>query len=343
MAEWHVRQAGSRPIGPVSTELVIRGIEAGKVDLTAEVCRVGSRDWMPIDMVDEFAHVAVDEEAATRVTESPWFADQPSSPVAASQPRIAPPPAPKPSSSLGLPRARAPLPSAPRAAPPPPPVRSAPRASQPRQPPIPLPAQNRYGETDDDAMTNVVHSPLDAGAVTYECDDETMTRVAAPRAPAEPLGAAPKKPGLLKTAPMWAADMPDIEPVRPVAAEPSRRLPAPRPAAGAPPESAIEVRADLLAGPVEMPPAPPGFGGPAFPPPQQSFDVARFAPTQPAGTGPAPGGYAPMPAPPQQYGYPPQPSPPQRSADSGVKALIALIALLFLALMTVLILLVLRR
>jgi hypothetical protein len=344
MAEWHVRQAGSRPIGPVSTELVIRGIEAGKVALDAEVCRVGSRDWMPIDMVDEFAHVAVDEEAATRVTESPWFADQPS------QPRIAPPPAPKPSSSLGLPQAPAPaLRSSPRIAPPAPPRSSAPhipRVPPPRAPPppppVPMAAQNPYGEVDDETMTNVVASPLDAGVVSYECDDETMTRVAAPRGPAPPIGAPEKKPGLLKTAPMWAGDMPDIPPVRPAAGEPaSRRLPAPRPAAGAPPDSAIEVHPDLLAGPPEMPPAPPGFGPPGFPPPQQSFDVARFAPTMPAAGPPPP---APYPAPQHPQAQPLHPGPlPARGTDSGVKALIALIALLFLALMTVLILLVLRR
>ena len=323
MAEWLVRQGGGDAIGPVSTELVIRGIEAGKVAITAEVCRVGTHDWMPLEFVEEFAHVAVDEEAATRVTDSPWFLDGGPLPSA---PRRPPPPPPR--SSPGRP--------------PPPPVRSAPRAPAPPPPAPPAPprvappapAARAYGEVDDEAMTRVATSPRDAsGARAYEFDDETMTRVAAPRNAPEPIGAGPKKPGLLKTAPMYPGDFPEIEPVRPAAGEPSRpRPPTPRPAAGMPAgESSIEVRADLLPGPGPAPP-------PAFPPP-------------PAGFGPAP---EPQPQPMampalQQYGAPPQqaygrpPAPPPARGDGGVKALIALIVLLFLALMAVLVLLVVRR
>ncbi len=226
MAEWLVRQSGAAPIGPVTTELLRRGIEAGKVGLGAEVCRVGTSDWLPLDMVDEFSDVAYDEEAATRVTESPWFAEQ----------------------------------SAPK--PPPPPPRSVPKPPPPglgqtlRIPPPPEPAASSY-DADDDAMTHVA-SPAGGmpASASYDFDDETMTRVAAPRAPEAPIGHAPAKPGLLETAPMWEGGMPEIQPVRPAAG-----APAPRPAAGRLPDSdAIEVRADLRV--PEFPSAPPGFPPP---------------------------------------------------------------------------------
>jgi hypothetical protein len=340
MAEWHVRQDGGRPIGPVSTELVIRGIEAGKVALTAEVCKVGTRDWMPIDMVDEFSHVAYDEDAATRVTESPWFVEQHSS-----QPRIAPPPPPtrpKQISSLGLPAPP----------PPPPPAPSGPRTAvlQPRSMPLaappppkalPVPSRGpaaRPYEVDENARTRVATDAA-AGVSTYEFDDETMTRVAAPRAPAALLGAPPKNRGLLKTAPMWNTGGSPIEPVRPAAGEPAR-VTMPRPAAGTRPEAAIQVREDLMTSAPNFPPAPPGFGaGPAqgAMPKAQGYQPPPFQPTLPAGMAPPQPNHGP--APPAHY----QPAPVERRGDGGVKALIALIVLLFMALMVVLILLVLRR
>lgn len=341
MTEWLVRQAGSAPIGPVSTELVARGIEAGKVSLTAEVCRVGTADWLPIDMVDEFAHVAYDEEAATRVTDSPWFMDGASQP---SRPRIAPPPPPERSrpASPGLPARPV---SSPRAAAPAPPSRSLPRMPvpsaprhappPPRPPPPAAPAALAYGDVDDEAMTRVAGAPSEAGSAAYEFDDETMTRVAAPRAPSEPIGARAKKPGLLKTVPMAPDELPPIPAVRPAAGEPARRPPTPRPAAGLPAsESSIQVRPDLLPGPAAppaFPPAPAGFGAaPAAPP--AAYPTAGYPPAGPEAYG----------QPPPTYGAPGPPR-PRASGDGGVKALIALIALLFLALMVVLILLVLRR
>lgn len=207
---------------------------------------------------------------------------------------------------------------------------------------LPLPPRapaDRAYDVDENAQTRVANSSDDAlGESSFEIDDETMTRVAAPRTgPTEPIGAVPRNRGLLNTAPMWPPGTGPVGSVRPAAGSPARVI-TPRPAAGARPESAIEVRPDLVPSPARFPAAPPGFPtAPAAP----HYTPPSLGPTLPSAAPPPP-----------QYGsasrpYPQQPQRPQPGAehrgDGGVKALIALIILLFMALMVVLILLVLRR
>ena len=55
MNRWWVTQRGREPIGPVETDLVVRGIAAGKVPGDALVCPVGGNRWEPLDAVPPFA------------------------------------------------------------------------------------------------------------------------------------------------------------------------------------------------------------------------------------------------------------------------------------------------
>jgi hypothetical protein len=51
--EWYVSVGEGEPVGPVSTELVARGIVAGKVPRTAYVARVGDEIWQDVLDVPE--------------------------------------------------------------------------------------------------------------------------------------------------------------------------------------------------------------------------------------------------------------------------------------------------
>jgi hypothetical protein len=51
--EWYVCTRGSEPVGPVSTELVARGIIAGKVPRDALIARVGDSVWQRVLRVPE--------------------------------------------------------------------------------------------------------------------------------------------------------------------------------------------------------------------------------------------------------------------------------------------------
>jgi len=51
--EWYVSAGEGEAIGPVSTELVARGIVAGKVPRTAFVARVGDTSWQDVLDVPE--------------------------------------------------------------------------------------------------------------------------------------------------------------------------------------------------------------------------------------------------------------------------------------------------
>jgi hypothetical protein len=54
MPEWFVHQRNADPIGPVSTELLARGVQAGKVPLDAYVAVRGG-GWVPLSSVPEIA------------------------------------------------------------------------------------------------------------------------------------------------------------------------------------------------------------------------------------------------------------------------------------------------
>lgn len=51
--EWYVRVDEGDAVGPVSTELLARGIAAGKVPEQALVARIGDVDWQPVTRVGE--------------------------------------------------------------------------------------------------------------------------------------------------------------------------------------------------------------------------------------------------------------------------------------------------
>jgi hypothetical protein len=71
MSDWKVRIPGRHAIGPVSTELLVRGISAGRVPLDAEVSEVGEDAWQPLSSVDEFFEAMGLDDAETRLHEAP--------------------------------------------------------------------------------------------------------------------------------------------------------------------------------------------------------------------------------------------------------------------------------
>ena len=50
---WYLA-VGDRSIGPLTTDLVVRGIESGKVPLTAWICPVGASSWSSLSSLAEF-------------------------------------------------------------------------------------------------------------------------------------------------------------------------------------------------------------------------------------------------------------------------------------------------
>ena len=336
MVEWMVREGGSEPIGPVTTELVIRGILAGRVAQNAEVCRLGDNSWRRIDSVPEFAGYTLDDDAQTHVTDSPWFAGEPSS---ARRAPLGPPPKLPPVGLAPLQRSR----------PAPPPARTGPprrAAPPPRAPTLqsasstPLAGQHGYDAADDDAETRVADSSqFLPRAPEFQVDDETMTHVATNPSDAPVLAPSAVRP----TLPMPAPLEPTLD----------RPISSPRPAAGAPPATSLPgqelgegLASTRVYGPVAAlnPSQAPGFGGPAasgFPAPQGAF------PVPPGAQPPAAQGYFQGYYPQNPQGMPPYPhSPPQVSPpehDQGLRALVALILFLAVALAVVLILLFVRR
>jgi hypothetical protein len=326
MTDWWVRQGGSAPIGPVSTELVIRGIDAGKVSNEAEVCPVGGREWLPIDMVSEFIGYTFDDEAATRVVDSPWFESEAarSMRLPPQSARVAPPPPPqRHTAPLASSRVAVPNSAPTRVAPPPPPSRapiSLPRSSAPV-------AALPYDESDD-AATRVASPMSEVSPRSYAFDDETMTRVATGRSSAAP--AAPRAgPGVLPTLPM--RELEDMQ-------EKLRPVTAPRPAAGAPPPPS---------GPRLDPDDEPSIQvNPALQVPAGSFPrtplTEEYQAVEPTVADRPP---YPAPLPPTQgfQQYPPPPPSYTNEPDQGLRALVALIVFLAVALAIVLVLLFIRR
>ncbi len=148
MAQWMVRSEGSDPIGPVSTELLLRGIALGRVPVESEVQQLGTREWQVLEFVDAFADAIQSDEAMTRLAESPLddadilaYADAEEAftrlAVPAGQSLGArPPPPPNPNRAAS--------------------ARLAPSASRPQT------ANATYDE-DDDVATRVASSPLTDG------------------------------------------------------------------------------------------------------------------------------------------------------------------------------------
>lgn len=151
MSEWFVRRDG-QAVGPVSTELLLKGIAHGRVPVESEVQRVGTTEWVQIEYVDEFQDALGSDEAMTRVASSPLDAME----EAALDATVVDAPG----------RRFPPAPAAPpaRPGPPPPPSRGPappPRAPAPRPPPASASASSAY-EEDDDAATRVMAAPSDA-------------------------------------------------------------------------------------------------------------------------------------------------------------------------------------
>ena len=52
--DWWLTQMGRIPIGPVSTELLLKGIRAGEVPNDVLVCEVGGRQWRKVTDIAPF-------------------------------------------------------------------------------------------------------------------------------------------------------------------------------------------------------------------------------------------------------------------------------------------------
>jgi hypothetical protein len=53
--DWWLTQAGGVPVGPASTELVLKGIAAGKVPSNVLVCEVGGNNWKALRDIPAFS------------------------------------------------------------------------------------------------------------------------------------------------------------------------------------------------------------------------------------------------------------------------------------------------
>jgi hypothetical protein len=68
--EWWVARAGRKPIGPVTTDLMLEGIAAGQVPADAFVCEVGKKTWTTISDTRPFGTALLARGAAKRIKES---------------------------------------------------------------------------------------------------------------------------------------------------------------------------------------------------------------------------------------------------------------------------------
>jgi hypothetical protein len=55
MGQWWLMGRDRVPVGPVTTELVLKGIQAGKVPNDALACEVGASAWRSVRSVSRFA------------------------------------------------------------------------------------------------------------------------------------------------------------------------------------------------------------------------------------------------------------------------------------------------
>lgn len=82
MSQWWVSRPGGDPVGPVSLETLILGVEQQKVPEDAYVCRVGEQQWHRLPQVEEIWDKLHPEQSRTNVVEQPWF-EKPSDPAPA--------------------------------------------------------------------------------------------------------------------------------------------------------------------------------------------------------------------------------------------------------------------
>jgi hypothetical protein len=76
VSEWWVSRQGTNPVGPVTTDTLVRGIRENKVPEDAVVCRVGEQYWQHVAQVEELWELLHPEQYETNVTKRPWFADK---------------------------------------------------------------------------------------------------------------------------------------------------------------------------------------------------------------------------------------------------------------------------
>jgi hypothetical protein len=65
--KWWVTEAGGEPVGPVTTELLLEGIRAGKVSNRALACRAGESTWSSIGEFPELAGALGEDEPTERI------------------------------------------------------------------------------------------------------------------------------------------------------------------------------------------------------------------------------------------------------------------------------------
>ena len=194
MSEWMLRRGRRPPVGPVTTERLIRAIKVGRVPPDTEACRVGSEEWQPYSRFPELELALDSNDVTERPSEGP--------------------PLPLDSERAGPNTARSPGTDGASAA----------RLSSPQASPGPVQGDD---EDDDDAATQVVKTPFFAP----EPEPRSAPRPAAGVPPPKPAGWSsrpappPSQPTVRATPGATAAAPPRPEP-RPAGA-------VPRPAAGA--------------------------------------------------------------------------------------------------------------
>lgn len=115
MAERYIATVGTDPIGPVPAEVVVRGLQTGRIPPEALACPVGGTNWTPIAVTPDFApylslgrppppHTTTAHGGAAARTSavnaptsaSPWATHPPHPPDSAPEAGSAPTPAPAP-------------------------------------------------------------------------------------------------------------------------------------------------------------------------------------------------------------------------------------------------------
>lgn len=153
MSMWLVRHGRNKPVGPLSTRMMVDGIAKGTVPVDSEATRVGTDEWRPLHAYKEFAEALPFDDAVTRVSDAPWF-------LAGKQPHapdpvpIAPTVALVPLPAAPVAKAQA-LAPAPAHAPPPIPARAKEPAPANAQKEAAHAQEHHAGFDDDDEETRV--------------------------------------------------------------------------------------------------------------------------------------------------------------------------------------------